>query len=178
MASWPTGPRDSLLDFTVPIDYMPIYAYVRADDTRFDGDLSKINDSNVTIATLGNKVGVVIAEEDDPLARQYEVTQDTDNIHMLLAVTTKKADVAFAAAFMGADFMKNNLGSLKQVANVGPVRVFGESFAVAKGETKLRDMMNVALVQLQNSGFTRAVLDKYYTEHKGLYFYPAKPWEP
>jgi ABC-type amino acid transport substrate-binding protein len=55
--------------------------------------------------------------------------------------------------------------------------VFGERMAVAKGEVKLRDMLNVALQQMQQSGFIRATLDKYLADHKGQFFYATKPWE-
>jgi ABC-type amino acid transport substrate-binding protein len=174
---WPDGPRAAAFDFTKPLDYMPVYAYVRADDARFDGDLAKINDAGVTIAVIEGGESKNIANEDFPQAPQYEVGDVIDLPHLLLAVTTKKADAAFVDPFTGDDFIKNNPGTLKRVANVAPVRVFGESFAVARGESKLRDMMNVALAQMQQSGFIKATLDKYLADRKGEYFYPAKGWE-
>jgi ABC-type amino acid transport substrate-binding protein len=174
---WPTGPLAGGLDFTVPLDYVPVYAYARAGDARFDGDLAKIDDKNVTIAVTGGGMGKTIALEDFPQAAQYEITDVIDKTHMLLAVTTRRADVAFADAYVGDDFIKNNPGVLKQVAGAPPVRVFPETFAVAKGEDKLRDMLNVALRQMQNSGFIKAALDNYLGDHKGEFFYAARPWE-
>ena len=85
--------------------------------------------------------------------------------------------MAFIDPFTGDEFIKNNPGTLKRVANVGPVRVYGEHFAVAKGEVKLRDTLNVALDQMQQSGFIHAALDKYLGDHKGQFFYVMKPWE-
>jgi len=174
---WPSGNRAGSFDFTMAIVYTGAYAYVRADDARFDGDLAKINDPSMTVAVIDNDFTQAIPNEDFPKARQYSLAMDGDGAQLLLAVTTKKADVAFVDPFFAAEFMSNNPGTLKAVAGVPVVRVFGSSYAVAKGETKLRDMLNVAMQQMNQSGFIRATLDKYLGEHKGMYFYPAKPYE-
>jgi len=174
---WPDGPRADTLDFTAPIDYMPLYAYARAEDARFDGNLSKINDADVTIAAIEGGEAKTIATEDFPKATQYSLTDVIDEPHLFLAVTTKKADIAFSDPFTADDFIKNNPSTLKQVANAPPLRVFGESFATAKGETKLRDTLNVALTQMQQSGFIRATLDKYLADRKGEFFYVGKGYE-
>jgi ABC-type amino acid transport substrate-binding protein len=174
---WPSGADADRFDYTLPLDYMPVYAYVRADDTRFDGNLAKLGEEGVTIPVVENGIDKKIADEDFPKASQYRLASDTDSLHLLLAVTTKNADVVFSDPFTGDDFIRNNQNTLKQVANVPPVRVFPESFAVAKGETKLRDMLNVALAQMQNSGYIRATLDKYLSDHKGQFFYVNKGWE-
>src|SRR5580704_16598643 len=130
---WPRGFDAGTMDFTAPIDYVPVYAYARADDARFDGKLDKINDAGMTISVIEDTASKDIADQDFPHATQYAVTEEADGTHWLLAVTTKKADVAFADLFTADNFIKNNPGVLKQVAGAPPVRVFGESFAVAKG---------------------------------------------
>lgn len=175
---WPDGRNAATLDFTHALDYMPVYAVVRADDTRFDGNLSKLNVKDIIIPIIPDGEGKTIADEDFPLAQQYNITVEADPLHMILAVTTKKGDVAFSDPFTAGEFMRNNPGMLKYATGVAPVRVFPESFAVAKGETKLRDMMNVAIDQMQESGFIRATLDKYLGDHKGEYFYWSRGWEP
>lgn len=177
MTLWPTGDRAAGLDFTVPLDYVGVSAYARADDARFDGNLAKINDPEITIAVSDDSYGQAVANEDFARARQYNVLEEGGAAAVFLAVTRQKADVVFADPFAAGDFMKNNPGTIKQVS-APPVRMFGGSYAVAKGETKLRDMLNVALEQLNQNGFTRAALDKYMGDHKGQYLYPAKPWEP
>ncbi|MGE3623967.1 MAG: substrate-binding periplasmic protein [Bdellovibrionales bacterium] len=174
---WPNGNQAMALDYTLPLDYVPIYAYARADDTRFDGDLGKINGKDIVTPVIEGGIVKKIVDESFPSATQYALPADSDAMRLLLAVTTKNADVAFADPFTGEDFIRNNPGTLKRVANADPVRVFPDSFAVAKGETKLRDMMNVAIGQMQRSGFIRATLDKYLSAHKGLYFNPSRDWE-
>jgi len=176
LALWPSGSEASMMEFTTPIDYWPLYTYARADDARFDSDLAKIGSKDVTIATIDGTTSKTIADEDYANIKQYAVTGDADGFHLLLAVTTKRADVAFSDPFIANEFMKNNPNVLKR-ANASPVRVFGESFAVTKGEIKLRDMLNVALDQMQQSGFIRATLDRYLAEYKGEFFYVGKKWE-
>ncbi|MDX2028330.1 MAG: transporter substrate-binding domain-containing protein [Alphaproteobacteria bacterium] len=174
---WPSGNRALPLDFTMAIDYIPAYAFVRADDTRFDGNLTAINDPGVTVAVIDGDFSQAIPSEDYPSAKQLSLSMDSDGAQLLLAVTTKKADVTFVDPFMAFEFAKHNPGTIKQVANAQAVRVFGDSYAVDKGETKLRDTINLALEQLNQSGFIRQTLDKYLGEHKGMYFYPAQPYE-
>ena len=73
---WPSGTQASKFDYTAPLDYMPIYAHVRADDTRFDGDLSKLNDKAMIIPVIPGGAGKIIADEDFPAAAQNALTPD------------------------------------------------------------------------------------------------------
>jgi ABC-type amino acid transport substrate-binding protein len=174
---WPSGSLAGGLDFSMPVDYLGVYAMVRADDHRFDGDLGKLNSADVTVATQEAGYSQDIARETFPKAKQYAVSQDTDGSQLLLAVGSHKADVAFVDTFLMHAFSKSNPGMVKPLAGVKPVRILGDSFAVAKGETKLRDMLNVALTQMNQSGFFHDVLDKWLGEYKGEYYYPAQPYE-
>lgn len=174
---WPSGNRSGALDFTVPIDFIGAYAYERVDETRFDGDLKKIDDPNVTVAVIEGDYSQAIANEDYASAKQLTLPPDSGGTQLLLAVANKKADIAFADPFLALEFSKSDPGKIKPVPYVGAVHMYGDVFAVAKGETKLRDMLNLALRQMNQNGFIRTTLDKYLGDYKGQYFYPAKPWE-
>jgi ABC-type amino acid transport substrate-binding protein len=175
---WPSGSLAGTLDFTDATDFLGAYAMVRADDKRFDGDLSKLNDPNVTIAVIEAGYPEDIANEEFPKAKQYALGMDSDGSQLLLSVATGKADVTFVDPFLMQAFDKANPGKVRRVANVPPARVFGDSFVVAKGETKLRDMLNMAIRQMNQSGFFDRVLDKYLKNVGGDYYYPAKPYVP
>ena len=175
---WPDGKNAAVLDFTEALDYMPIYAFARSDDQRFDGNLGKLNVHDAVIPIIPEGEVKNIADEDFPLASQLNIEVEPDPLHMMLAVTTKKADVGFGDPFTVGEFMRSNPGTLKYVANIQPVRVFGESFAVAKGETKLRDTLNVAIEEMQENGMIQVILDQYLGDHKGEYFYWSRPWQP
>ena len=41
---WPDGKNAAALDFTHPLSFMPVFAFARSDDARFDGDLNKANE--------------------------------------------------------------------------------------------------------------------------------------
>ncbi|MDE2030368.1 MAG: transporter substrate-binding domain-containing protein [Alphaproteobacteria bacterium] len=174
---WPSGNRAFSLDFTKAVDYIGAYAFVRADDKRFDGDLAKINNPNVTIADIDGDYTQDIASKNFPEAKQYSLPGDSDGAALLMAVTSHKADVVFVDPFLARDFLKHNPGTLKRVAGVPAVQIFGDEFAVAKGETKLRDTVNAAIELMNQSGFIRRELDKYLGAYKGQYAYPAKPYE-
>jgi ABC-type amino acid transport substrate-binding protein len=174
---WPSGSRAKVFDFTVATDYLGAYAVVREGDTRFDGNLDKLNSPDYTLAAMEGDYSQDIVNEDFPKAKQYSNPQDTDGTQLLMALLTKKADAVFLDAFLIHEFEKKNPGKIRKVGGVEPVRIFGDSFVVAKGETGLRDMLNAAINQMNQSGFLRQTLDKYLGEYKGEYYYPAQPYE-
>ena len=48
-------------------------------------------------------------------------------------------------------FLAKNLGSIRRVAGVDPVRLFPNCYLFRKGDTELRDAINIALIELTNS---------------------------
>lgn len=178
MTLWPSGNRALALDFTSAVDYIGAYAFVREGDGRFDGNLAAINRPGVTIAMMDGDYTQAIADEDFGQSGRYNLSMDADGAQLFLAVASGKADVVFADPFLGYEFAKANPGKVRRVKNVPPARVFGDVFAVAKGETRLRDSMNAALAMMNQNGFIRATLDRYLGEYKGEYFYPALPYMP
>lgn len=175
---WPAGNRAPYFNFTQGIDFIPARAFVRADDTRFDTDPGKLNSPEVTIPVLDGDYTKAIADEDFPQAKQFALNQDADGAQLLLTVTTGKADVIFVDPFVVAEFVKTNPNSLKLITNMPPVRTFGDAFALAKGEDKLRDTINIALAQLTQSHYIAGRLDHYFGALKGQYYYPAQPFSP
>jgi len=158
---WPSGNRAPYLDFTIAVHYTPAYGYARIDDRRFDGNLVRANNPDVTIAVIDGDYTRAIADADFPKAKQLALPQDSDGSQLLLAVINHKADLAFIDPFLPHEFAKNNPDKIKRVENTGPQRVFGETFPVAKGETALRDMLNVALMELHQNGTIDTILKKY-----------------
>src|SRR5882724_8019966 len=53
---WPNSTRAKFADFTDPIYFSPIKAYVKTGDKTFDGDLGKANAATVKIATIDGEM--------------------------------------------------------------------------------------------------------------------------
>lgn len=158
---WPTTERGKHVDFVNPLYFSAVKAYVRIDDNRFDGDLSKINDSNIKISLIDGEMTSVIANMDYPKANQLSLTQMNDLSQVLLNVATKKADVTFAEPAVALEYMSKNPNSIKEVENVLPVRIFPNAMIVGKGEVEFLSTLNISINELINNGFVDKIIEKY-----------------
>ncbi len=158
---WPTTERGKHVDFTNPLYYSTVRTYVRAGDNRFDGDLSKINNSNIKISSIDGEMTSIIAQIDYPKAKQVSLTQINDVSQVLLDVATGKADVTFAEPAVALEYMSKNPGQIKEVKDVKPVRVFPNAMIVGKGEVEFSSTLNIAIEELINNGFVNKIIEKY-----------------
>jgi len=156
---WPNEAREKVAEFSIaPMDSV-LYPYVRADDKRFDNDLSSINSSDVRISAVDGELAVFIASEDYPEAELKTLPQLASYAEMFLNIVQNKADVSFTEPASANDFLKNNPGTLKQL-NVEAVRSFGNSFAFAKNDPLL-PAWNQAITELIAEGTILEILRKY-----------------
>ncbi len=158
---WPIGTTITAVDFTDPLYYIAINAYTRAGDTRFDNDLSILNDSRYTIADIDGLVPARIAAQDFPKAQTLSLPATSPASDMLLSVADGKADITFTDAITAGDFSKNNLNKLRLVPRKMPIRVFGNTIAVGKNNEPFLRMLNNATQELRDSGAIDRILDQY-----------------
>ena len=158
---WPSSARAKSADFTNAMYYLSVNAYVRKNDTRFDGILVKINSKDIRIATIDRVMNWVIAKYDFPNASIVSHPQNSEISQLLLDVKTNKADVAFIETAIALDFMKNNPNTLKQVENVAPVRIFANTVMIKKGEINLKTMLDISINELLYNGYIDKTISKY-----------------
>jgi ABC-type amino acid transport substrate-binding protein len=96
---------------------------------------------------------------------------------LLLQLASGKADVTFVEAAVAREYMAKNPGRLKRVTGVQPVRIFPNTFLFSKADVGLRDSINVALVELTNSGRLAGIVRKY-DPGGDLFVAPAPPVTP
>ena len=148
---WPSSTRALRADFSRVVYYSPVYAYVRSNDKRLDGNLSTIATTPIRIATVDGELSSIVAQGDYPSAPTVSLPQQTDVAQLLLQLSSNKADVTFVEPAVADAFIAKNPGSVRRVANVAPVRLFPNTFLFRKGDTGLRDAINIALVELTNA---------------------------
>ena len=163
--------------FTVPINYGVSYAFVRADDPRFDRTLDAINDPRVKIAQIDGEAGQVIANENYSKARRYTLpAMGGDASQVLEAVATRKADVAFLQIAPGRAYIQSNPNKLR-ILKAMPARTFpAPLMAVAPEEEALKTLLDVSIRKLVENGFVERVLRKY-DPALDSYLLPAKPYQ-
>lgn len=174
---WPTAARGKRADFVTPSFFSHVKAYVRADDNRFDGNIAAANAEGIRIAVIDGEIASSIAMSDFPKAQRVSLTQVSDVTQLLLEVASKKADITFVEPAIALAYANSNPNTIKEVANVKPLRLFPNSFMIKKGEYKLKGMMDVAVDELVNTGFVEQVLEKY-EEFPGSFGRVAAPSQP
>ena len=170
----PGRTREAL--FTIPWNYGASYTFVRADDTRFDDSLDAINDPNVKIAQLDGEAGQIIADENYPKAGRYLLPPLNDISHVLEAVATRKADVAFLQIGSGRGYLKSNPGKLKIIRKAAARAFPAPLIALRHGDYDLKYILDAAMRTLQENGFVERVLRKYDPDLDS-YLLVAKPYQ-
>ena len=148
---WPSSARAARADFSRVVYFSPVYAYTRSDDNRFDNNLAAINNVSARIATIDGELSSIVAHSDYPNALTVSLPQGADVPQLLLQLSSRKADLTFVEPAIADQFLAKNPGSIRRVAGVDPVRLFPNCYLFRKGDTGLRDAINIALIELTNS---------------------------
>lgn len=156
---WATTNRARIVDFSDPLYFSPVCAYVKEGDRRFDGDISRLNSKQFTIATIDGATAEIIAQEDYPEVKRLSLPQMTEFGQLLLTVSTGKADATFTEPADAALFIKSNPGSVRRVG--APVRVFPNCWLFRRGQMEFKDMIDTALSQLNNSGALDRIIERH-----------------
>lgn len=165
---WATSDRARVIDFSKPLFFSPVFAYVKAGNKRFSGDsLKSLNSPKYSIASIDGATAEIIAQEDFPNVKRVSLPQLSDFSQLLLTVSTGKADMTFTEPADAAAFMKANPGSIERIG--APVRVFPNCWIFKRGEMEFRNMINTALDQLINSGAVDKIISKYEPAANTLY---------
>ena len=159
--AWPKANLAKQILFSKPVYFLPINAYVRMGDTRFDHSPEKINEQEVIISTMDGELSSELARTLFPHAKTLSVPQLSNASTLLLNVASKKADVTFTDAWTAEAFMEKNPGQLQPVTLDNPLRLFGHTIPVAQGEFGLVSMLNVASDEIVNSGEFAEIVKKY-----------------
>ncbi len=160
---WASGVRALHVTFTEPVAYSPVFAFVRAAETRFDEDLSQATSPNVTIATTDGEISAIIKERRFPQANAHALPKLSEGQQLLYAVATSKADLTFSDLSTVEPFSKSFPGKLKIALHGAAIAAFGMTIVLPKGEYELKELFDVATRELQQSGEIDAILNKYQT---------------
>ncbi len=165
---WATSDRARVIDFSKPLFFSPVFAYVKAGDKRFSaGNLKSLNTPQYSIASIDGATAEIIAQEDFPDVKRVSLPQLSDFSQLLLTVSSGKADMTFTEPADAAAFMKSNPDSIERIG--APVRVFPNCWIFKRGQMEFRNMINTALDQLINSGAVDRIVSKYEPSPNILY---------
>jgi ABC-type amino acid transport substrate-binding protein len=160
---WINAARASQADFTTPILYDAVCAFVRPNETRFPENLSNLNSANFTIAAIDGEMADTIAKSDFPLAKTNQLPQVTPFSDLMLNVRNGKADITFLGLASAQDYLSKQPGSLKNITIQKPLRIFPTAIMLPRNEYALKRAIDNALLELLNTGELEAIIAKYET---------------
>lgn len=152
--------RAKAILFTSPLAYVPFYVYVRADDSRFDRDIRRLDDPAVAFTAIDGTIPYVIPQKTFPKARMVSLPQLTPLSDLFLQVTGGKADAVLNIPELDAFYSRTNAGKMKKVPARQPTWLLPVGIAVAQGEFKLKAMIDAATEELYLTGKLDDILDK------------------
>jgi len=173
---WANVVRGTKTTLSTPLYYSGIGVYVRNNDTRFDKDLTKINSPEVKVGTIDGETSAIIADQDYPKAQKYSSTQQTDISQKFLDLVSNKCDVVFAEPYYGYEYLKNNPGTIKNIAAENPIRLFGNCYMFKMNEFQMKQMLDISIQDLINSGYVEKMMQKY-EPSPNLFYRTALPYK-
>lgn len=175
ITQWPSIDRFRTVTFTNRVQfYSTLYAVSRYDDKRFDGDLLKGNNPEVKSVGIEGDVTYDIVKEMLPKAKHIALSSSTSPAEFIMQLTTKKADILFVDKGGVYQFSQSSPNTIKIVENIEPARIYGEHIVVKLGEIRLRDVIDMALLQLTNDGVLNRLVKKYAEKYHTDIFPPKK----
>lgn len=174
--AWSNSTRGKSAEFSQPVYYSAINAYVRASDNRFNGDITVANNASYKLATIDGETSQLIASRQFPKAQTLQLPQLTDVSQMLLNVVDGKADMAFLEPTVANAYIKNNPGKVKNVSVVKPVVIYGNVMLIKKGEFTFKSAIDNAIVELLNNGYVDGVINNYEKDYPGGFYRVAVPY--
>ena len=173
---WANPKRGKLTALSIPVYYSGIGVYVRINENRFDQDLTKINSKDVKVGTIDGETSDLIANNDFPNATKQSSPENTDISQKFLDLEKKSCDVVFAEPYFAYEYSKNNPGKIKNITVENPVRLFGNVYMMKANEWQLKQMLDIAIQDLINSGYVDKIISKY-EPSPNLFYRVSKPFK-
>ncbi len=154
--------RNRAATYSAPFLHLPIMAVVRADDTRFDtipDPLKAMNNKDYKMGVKNGHVFEFIGNEQFPDTQKVYGNDISDDTEFLEMLKTKKVDIAFSGQSTVDLYNEKNPDS--KVKSIGAARFCDGGFMMPLGDERLKDMMDSAIMEINNSGQLRDILTKW-----------------
>lgn len=163
---WPDAPKYKNFLLTRPLYYSAIYPWVRVDDSRFDGNVQKINAADVKVGAVDGAFTYNLAKEHFPLAEVVALPPSAQGAEYYMMVSTGKADVISTDQDEIAPFISANPGKIRQVKNVEPLRLYPHVLGIPADSPQMKMMIDSTLNFLIDNGYMEQLSKKYGTQYK------------
>lgn len=174
---WANPERGRLATTSIPVYYSGIGVWVRSNETRFSPDAAwaSLNQPNISLGAIDGSTPSEIIHDQFTSAHLVSYPNLTTESQLFLDLTDHKIDAFFAEPTQGLLFLKSHPGSIKNIASAKPLRVFPDVFLMNANEFALKNMIDVAIFDLQSRGITDQLITKYEPIANSFYR-PTQPY--
>jgi len=167
--------RSTKADFSIPVFFVPYSVFVRANDTRFDNNVSALDDPKYSFTIIDGEYASFLIKDAFPKAKVVSLPDGaiSDVGVRLTNVATNKSDATIIETAVGADYMRANPGKVKPLSP--PINVLPSNIILPMGDVALKSMIDAAVTNLHETGFIKKVIQAH-TSGAG-YYSPAIPYE-
>jgi ABC-type amino acid transport substrate-binding protein len=173
--AWATKELAPYVAFTRPVFFNPVYAFVRADDHRFDTDLKILNDPQYKIGSIDSAISETIAKDDYPKAKVVGLPQLSDPGQTFEELSQNKTDVVFMEGSFAKEYLEKNPGKIRRTSDT-PVRSFPSPLmGVDIHDAPLAMVFDTIIGEMQLQGTVDRTLKKHNAD-PALFFQPIRPY--
>jgi ABC-type amino acid transport substrate-binding protein len=167
--SFATPKRAAVLDFSRPVMYMGHSIAVRKEDAGKFKSLADIDKAGVTVATVLGSSSHEYAKEHLKFAT-IRALDTGDLAQGALEVLAGRADAALQDSFKIAQVVKLHPDKLVDVFGAQPFHLVFVSYAVAKGNRDLLQLINTTLDWMDSTGKWQELAKPYGDKLSGVFF--------
>ncbi|MDB5478348.1 MAG: amino acid transporter substrate-binding protein family [Alphaproteobacteria bacterium] len=161
--------------YSIPFLHEPVYLMTRADDHRYDNDLSKANTPDTKMVILRGSIFEFAANDYFPQAKTFDAGELNPESDIFMSILSKKADVTFNTGLSIQNFDKANPGQIKKVGD--PVRFCSGAFMLPLGDDRLKNLIDGGMNELIEDGQVERIIGKFLGKDNP-YWYPPSPLNP
>lgn len=166
---WPEMQRARLINFSDALFYSGLEVYHTPSLTGKVTDVKQLNDATYTMATIDGEMSSIVHRTDFAKAKTVSLPVNADISLLAENVATGRCDFTTIERTIAMEYLQHNPGKLERLAGSKPIRVFSNTFAVARDNLPMMNMLEVGLRELLFSGAVEEILKKYEAVPGSLY---------
>lgn len=168
---WPSGNRARNTVFSEPLFYDPISVFVRANDKRFDGNLSLLNTPTSIMTMTDGDATQTMASALVPLARPLYASGSQSIATEMQNVMTGKADAMFRDLITVDRYHEKNGVVFKNLSPEKPVFLYPLTIGFNEGEYGLKTLFDTVILEMKGDGTIAQTVRKYMKDKSHLFSY-------
>lgn len=150
-----TSARAKVIDFTVPV-HTEILGVLTTNKTKFK-HWKELNDANIRVVAVRGTTGAAFIAKNFPNAKVTLVDDQPEEVTLL---AQNRADAAITVVDFHGPHLKKHKVEWRVLE--APIDVYYCPAGVAKGNSSLRDWLNVAVFELHKSGWIDETWNKWF----------------